>query len=42
MPRTLTGLFWFAVTATLTVIVGTYIYNKVVGPTFAKVMAKAA
>lgn len=44
MPRTLGGLFAFVVTATLIVIVGSFVYSRVVGPVLAKVTgaAKAA
>jgi hypothetical protein len=42
MPRTLGGLFGFAIMATVTVVVGTYIYNKLVAPLISGVLKKAA
>jgi hypothetical protein len=42
MPKSLGGLFAFAVTATIIVIVGSFIYSRVVSPLVAKVMQKAA
>ncbi len=41
MPRTLGGLFAFAITATLTVVVGTFIYNRVVAPLVAQIRKAA-
>ena len=41
MPQTLRGLFMFAVMATLTVIVGTLVYNKIVTPMVNKLKAAA-
>lgn len=41
-PRSLGGWLGFVITATLTVVVGTYVYNKVVAPILGKFMAKAA
>lgn len=35
MPRTLGGLFGFIITATITVVVGTMVYNRVVAPLIA-------
>lgn len=32
LPRTLGGLLGFALTATLTVMVGTFLYNRFVAP----------
>jgi hypothetical protein len=42
MPRTISGIFMFAVMATVTVVVGTWVYNKAVAPILGKFMAKAA
>ena len=42
MPRTLGGLLGFAITATVIVIVGTFIYNNVVTKAIAMVRSKAA
>lgn len=42
MPRTLGGILGFIITATLTVVVGTYVYNKLVAPMIGRVMSKAA
>ena len=41
MPRTFSGILGFAITATVTVIVGTFIYNKLVAPAVAKLRAAA-
>jgi hypothetical protein len=41
MPRTLGGLFGFIITATITVVVGTLVYNKVVIPVLARFKAAA-
>ena len=35
MPRTLGGLVGFVITATLTVIVGSFVYNRFVSPLLA-------
>jgi hypothetical protein len=42
MPRTLGGLVSFVIMATLTVVVGSYVYNKFVSPLIGSVMKKAA
>lgn len=42
MPRTLGGLLGFAIMATLTVVVGTFIYSKLVSPLVSSVLKKAA
>ena len=41
MPRTLGGLIGFIVTATITVVVGTLVYNRLVAPVIAKFRAAA-
>lgn len=41
MPRTLGGLFAFALTATLTVVVGNFIWNRV-SPIISGALKKAA
>lgn len=41
MPRTIGGLVGFAITATLTVIVGTFVYNKLVAPMLARLRQAA-
>ena len=41
MPKTLGGIVSFLVAATITVIVGTFVYNKLVSPLLAK-MKQAA
>lgn len=41
MPRTLGGILGFVVTATLTVIVGTFVYNRFVAPAIAAVRKAA-
>lgn len=41
MPKSLGGIVGFLITATLTVIVGTFVYNKLVAPIVAKMKAAA-
>lgn len=41
MPRTLGGIFGFVLTATLTVVVGTFVYNRFVAPLIAQVRKAA-
>lgn len=41
MPTSLRGIFMFLVVSTITVIVGTLVYNKVVSPMVAKLRAAA-
>lgn len=41
MPKTIGGLFMFAVTATIIVVVGTFIYNNVVTRAIAAVKKAA-
>lgn len=36
MPRTLGGLFGFVLTATITFVVGMYVYQRVVQPALAR------
>lgn len=42
MPKSLGGLIGFAVMATVTVVVGTFIYNRMVSPLIAQIRSKAA
>lgn len=42
MPRTLGGLFMFAVTSTIIVIVGSFVYNRFVSPLVGAALKKAA
>lgn len=41
MPRTLGGLIGFVIMATLTVVVGTFVYNRLVAPLIAQVKKAA-
>lgn len=41
MPKTFGGLLGFAITATITVVVGTFIYNRLVAPLIAQVRKAA-
>lgn len=41
MPKTFGGLVGFVITATVIVIVGSFVYNRVVSPALAKFKAAA-
>jgi hypothetical protein len=42
MPKSLGGIFAFIVTATITVVVGSFVYNRFVAPLVGGLMKKAA
>ena len=42
MPRTLGGLLGFVIMATVTVVVGTFVYNRFLAPVVGNLLQKAA